>query len=139
LSAAPSGAADFFLVRCPAVSAVLALGARFYADCGLLGPCQWSKNGQTRGVDQHHKLLAFIFQLKRLIGFFRSHSFYNDNRTPKKRSGRHATRLRRDAVTARLSCNFNFLTIPVFGTHKERPTGYGDAMIIWTRISCCCD
>jgi transposase InsO family protein len=30
---------------------------------------------------------------------------------PKKRSGRHAVRLRRDGITARLSCSFNFLTI----------------------------
>jgi hypothetical protein len=32
---------------------------------------------------------------------------------PKKRSGRHAVRLRRDGITARLSCSFNFLTIRV--------------------------
>jgi len=30
---------------------------------------------------------------------------------PKKPSGRHAARLRRDGITARLSCSFNFLAI----------------------------
>ena len=32
---------------------------------------------------------------------------------PKKCSGRHAARLRRDGITARLSCSFNFLATRV--------------------------
>src|ERR1019366_2227634 len=32
---------------------------------------------------------------------------------PKKPSGRHAARLRRDGITARLSCSFNFLATRV--------------------------
>src|SRR5450759_2438429 len=32
---------------------------------------------------------------------------------PRKPNGRHAARLRRDGITARLSCSFNFLTLRV--------------------------
>jgi UDP-glucose 4-epimerase len=38
---------------------------------------------------------------------------------PKKRSGRHAVRLRRDGITARLSCSFNFLTIRANKHHDD--------------------
>src|SRR5665647_2074783 len=40
-------------------------------------------------------------------------------RSPKKRSGRHAVRLRRDGITARLSCSFNFLTIRANKHHDD--------------------
>ena len=36
---------------------------------------------------------------------------------PKKPSGRHAARLRRDGITARLSCSFNFLATREIGEY----------------------
>src|SRR5664279_3991211 len=64
---------------------------------------------------------------------------------PKKPSGRHAARLRRDGITARLSCSFNFLATRggVEGTdQQDRPqrcTRHGADDAGWTLPSGACE